>query len=384
MKKTCKVISVILSVLMLMQVVPCMAAEVTDESIECPCAAKICYDLGIMPDVYENADKIVSRADLDRVCTNLFEDTYRDGDDTNISLEQICNKLADFMLPSGASLPGLIIELRSGVELSLDSYVSYAQLAKIVYNTLNSFFRIYSGGFYLDENGRMNRESHDDVEGGLLYVKGYAKYKGSVSVSGDEAIVSGKLYDQENPYGKSVENVKLGIADKDLKDGSDYLLFVKDDTIISAVSENGAKTETVSKDITPPTVIILTIGDVNAIVNGETVTNDVAPMVVNDRTMLPIRFVAEALGADVLWDGYFQKVSIKSRKTDISIKIGEKYASVTEKIALYNQPTEEVELDSPAFVENDRTYLPLRFVAEKLGADVQWDDATQTITITKK
>ena len=384
MKKTSKVISIIISIFMLMQAVPCIAAEGESGSIECPNAVKVCYDLGIMPDVYENADKIVSRADLYRVCTNLFEGTYNGGYDENVSLEQICSIFASSMMPGGDSLPGLAVQLRSGVELSLDSYVSYAQLAKIVYNTLNSFFRIYSGGFYLDENGRMNRESHDDVEGGLLYVKGYAKYKGSVSVSGDEAIVSGKLYDQENPYGKSVENVKLGIADKDLKDGSDYLLFVKDDTIISAVSENGAKTETVSKDITPPTVIILTIGDVNAIVNGETVTNDVAPMVVNDRTMLPIRFVAEALGADVLWDGYFQKVSIKSRKTDISIKIGEKYASVTEKIALYNQPTEEVELDSPAFVENDRTYLPLRFVAEKLGADVQWDDATQTITITKK
>ena len=384
MKRTSKVISIIISIFMLMQVVPCMAAEGESGSIECPLAVKVCYDLGIMPDVYENADKVVTTADFNRVCANLFEDTYNAGDDININLERICNHLAASVMPAGDSLPGLLVQLRNGVELGLDSYVSYAQLAKIVYNALNSYFRIYSGGFYLDENGRMNRESHDDVEGGLLYVKGYAKYKGSVSVSGDEAIVSGKLYDQENPYGKSVENVKLGIADKDLKDGSDYLLFVKDDTIISAVSENGAKTETVSKDITPPTVIILTIGDVNAIVNGETVTNDVAPMVVNDRTMLPIRFVAEALGADVLWDGYFQKVSIKSRKTDISIKIGEKYASVTEKIALYNQPTEEVELDSPAFVENDRTYLPLRFVAEKLGADVQWDDATQTITITKK
>ena len=384
MKRTSKVISIIISIFMLMQVVPCMAAEGESESIECPNAVKVCYDLGIMPDVYENADKIVSRADLERVCANLFEDTYRGGDDTNVSLEQICNIFASSMMPDGASLPGLSVQLRSGVELGLDSYVSYAQLAKIVYNALNSYFRIYGGGFYLDENGRMNRESYDDVEGGLLYVKGYAKYKGSVSVSGDEATVSGKLYDQENPYGKSVENVKLGIADKDLKDGSDYLLFVKDDTIISAVSENGAKTETVSKDITPPTVIILTIGDVNAIVNGETVTNDVAPKIVNDRTMLPIRFVAENLGAKVYWDEYLQRVSIKSRKTDISVEIGKKTAEVTEKIAVYNQKTEDVELDSPAFVENDRTYLPLRFVAEKLGADVQWDDATQTITITKK
>ncbi len=357
---------------------------VSDAEIECPNAVKICYDLGIMPDVYENANKIVSRNDLDRVCTNLFESKFSGGDDTNVSLEQICDKLANSMMPSGASLPTMEVQLRSGVELGLDSYVSYAQLAKIVYNALNSYFRIYSGKFLIDENGQMFREGQDDVEGGLLYVKGYARYKGSVSVSGNEATVSGKLYNQENKSGKSVENVKLSISDKDLKSGDDYLLFVKDDAIISAVSANGAKTETVSKDITPPTVITLTIGDVNATVNGETVTNDVAPMVVNDRTMLPIRFVAEALGAAVDWYEPLQTVTVKSRKTDISIKIGEKYASVTEKIALYNQPIKEVELDSPAFVENDRTYLPLRFVAEKLGADVKWDNATQTITITKK
>lgn len=383
MKKTSKVISMIISIFMLMQVVPCMAAEGSNESIECPNAVKVCYDLGIMPDVYENADKVVTKADFNRVCANLFEDTYNAGDDSAISLEQICNHLAASVVPDGDSLAGLVSEVRSGVELGLDSHVSYAQLAKIVYNTLNGFFRIYSGGFYLDENGRTNRESCDDVEGGLLYVKGYGKYKGSVSISGDEATVSGKLYDLENPYGKSVENVKLGVADKDLKDGSDYLLFVKDDTIISAVSANDAKAEKVSKDITPPTVIMLTIGDVNAIVNGETVTNDVAPMVVNDRTMLPIRFVAENLGANVNWFESLQTVSIKSRKADISLKIGDTTANVTENISAFYKPIKQVELDSPAFVENDRTFLPVRFVAENLGADVQWDEATQTVTITK-
>ncbi len=384
MKKTSKVISIIISIFMLMQIVPCMAAEGAGESIECPNAAKVCYDMGIMPDVYENADKAVSKADFNRVCENLFETAYNKGDDTIMSLEQICNALADKMMPNGSSLSGLIVELRSGVELSLDSYVSYAQLAKIVYNVLNGYFRVYSGGYRVDWTGQIHRDSYDDVHGGLLYVKGYAKYEGSVSVSSDEATVSGKLYNQENQSGKSVENVKLSIFDENLESGDDYLLFVKDDAIISAVSENDVKAEKASKDITPPTVIVLTIGDVNAIVNGETVTNDVAPKIVNDRTMLPIRFVAENLGAKVYWDEYLQRVSIKSRKTDISVEISKKTAEVTEKIAVYNQKTEDVELDSPAFVENDRTYLPLRFVAEKLGADVQWDDATQTITITKK
>lgn len=42
-----------------------------------------------------------------------------------------------------------------------------------------------------------------------------------------------------------------------------------------------------------------------------------------------------------------------------------------------------VKLDSPAFIENDRTYTPIRFIAERLGATVDWDEDTQRIIITK-
>ena len=45
---------------------------------------------------------------------------------------------------------------------------------------------------------------------------------------------------------------------------------------------------------------------------------------------------------------------------------------------------EEITLDSPAFIENDRTYTPIRFIAESLGAEVDWNGETQEVTITKK
>lgn len=45
---------------------------------------------------------------------------------------------------------------------------------------------------------------------------------------------------------------------------------------------------------------------------------------------------------------------------------------------------EEVILDSPAFIENDRTYTPVRFIAETLGVTVDWDEATQQVIITKE
>ena len=120
--------------------------------------------------------------------------------------------------------------------------------------------------------------------------------------------------------------------------------------------------------------IILTIGQKEATIDGKTVSNDVAPKIVNDRTMLPIRFIAERLGAKVDWINESRTVKITAENIDISLVIGESFATVN---------GEKIALDSPSFIENDRTYLPIRFVSEKLGADVKWDETAQTVTITK-
>ena len=130
--------------------------------------------------------------------------------------------------------------------------------------------------------------------------------------------------------------------------------------VISAVNENDA--------------IVLNIGESQANVFGEILSNDVAPKIVNDRTMLPIRFIAEKLGAKVEWLGDTSTVMISADGIEISLLIGENFATVN---------GEKIELDSPSFVENDRTFLPLRFVSENLGAKVLWNGKTQTVIITK-
>ena len=363
-------------------------APVTAEKseIECPLAVKICYDLKIMPDVYENADKFVTGADFERVCANLFEEKYNGrGGSENLNLDQICKKLAGYMVPGGSSMFVVTKPLSSGVELNSDSLVTYAQLAKIVYNALNGYYTIYSGGYLVDETGMMRREGREDVSGGLLYAKGYEKYSGTVNISGNEATVSGKLYNKENHFGKSVENVKLSVYDESLKSGSDYAVYAKDGEIVCMVSYSGLGKEKVTNNLTPPTIITLKIGDVNATVDGKNVVNDVVPMVVNNRTMLPIRFVAEELGASVAWSSATNTVKIQSADREIYVNIGAKTAIITQRTNEYGDYKEEkIDLDSPAFVENDRTYLPVRFVAEALGADVGWDAATQSVTITKR
>lgn len=126
--------------------------------------------------------------------------------------------------------------------------------------------------------------------------------------------------------------------------------------------------------------IILTIGSKNARVFGERVSNDVAPLIVNDRTMLPARFVAESLGAKVSWNEEEEIVTISGfhlktgKPITILITIGSDKATVNGKT---------VTLDSSAFLQNDRTYTPIRFISEELGAEVEWIEDDEQVIITR-
>ena len=122
------------------------------------------------------------------------------------------------------------------------------------------------------------------------------------------------------------------------------------------------------------TEIRMTVGSTTGYVNGVAKTLDAAPLIRNSRTMLPVRFVAENLGATVLWDGATSTATLVTATVEMKITIGALTATVN---------GQSVPLDSPAFIESGRTYLPVRFVAETLGATVLWDGATATATITK-
>ncbi len=124
------------------------------------------------------------------------------------------------------------------------------------------------------------------------------------------------------------------------------------------------------KDFVPE--IVLTIDSKQASVFGKEAENDVAPIIRNDRTMLPARFIAENLGAQVSWDPDMECVTITKNKKELKIYIGLDVAFVD---------GEEVELDSPAFIENDRTYTPVRFICEALGAKVSWNEELRQVTV---
>ena len=130
--------------------------------------------------------------------------------------------------------------------------------------------------------------------------------------------------------------------------------------------------------------LILTIGSNKAKAFNEDVELDAVPIIRNGRTMLPARFVAENLGATVDWNADTQTVLISlinsyghSNKS-IEITIGSENATITEQGNTFN-----FSLDAPAFIENGRTYVPVRFLSENLYANVFWEESTQTIRILK-
>ncbi len=96
------------------------------------------------------------------------------------------------------------------------------------------------------------------------------------------------------------------------------------------------------------------------------------------RTVVPIRAIVEALGGTIEWDGTERKVTINFNGTVIELWIDKPQARVNGEMKWIDPDNHDVK----PIIINDRTMLPLRFVAEALGCKVEWDAATRTITIT--
>lgn len=124
----------------------------------------------------------------------------------------------------------------------------------------------------------------------------------------------------------------------------------------------------------PTTITIeLTVGSNTLKVSGASVEMDVAPYLKDGRVMVPVRFLAEALGFPVEYDfsDPTNKIVTVHAVEDIVLTIGSNKALVG---------TEEVDLDAAPEIVNGRTMVPVRFVAETLGFDVQWADGVVTLT----
>ena len=133
-------------------------------------------------------------------------------------------------------------------------------------------------------------------------------------------------------------------------------------------SQNAPNEQPIINPINGSINISLTIGSAVYKKNGRNVTGDVAPYISSDgRTMVPIRFISEALGATVEWNN--------SAQTDTIQKAGIKFEIVVDKALPNNLGV--------AVLKDDRLFVPVRYVSEQLGASVEWNADTQTVIITQ-
>ena len=114
-------------------------------------------------------------------------------------------------------------------------------------------------------------------------------------------------------------------------------------------------------------------GEITVVVDGECISFDSAPYINgNNRVMVPLRAIAEALGAEVAWSSSAREVTITREGQTVLLKIGSP-------VVVANGKRQEV--DTTPVIKNSRTMVPVRFVAQFLGADVHWNNHLKTVTI---
>lgn len=130
-------------------------------------------------------------------------------------------------------------------------------------------------------------------------------------------------------------------------------------------------------DTAEDVTIILQIDNPVMTVNGTEKPIDAegtAPVVVNDRTLLPVRAIVEEMGGAVHWDGETQTVLLTYKDDIITLGINNPTAFLNDK---------KNTLDAVPAIINDRTMLPIRFIAESFGYTVDWNGAEQKVIISK-
>ena len=184
--------------------------------------------------------------------------------------------------------------------------------------------------------------------------------------TGDKVILTpkadeGYVLDKITAKDKDGKEVKL----KAEKDGTYSFTMPKGGVTVDTTFKQAEGTASTDKPAAATKTIILQIGSTAVIVDDRAIINDVAPVIRNDRTLVPIRIITEALGGQVAWNEAAKEVTLTVNGKEIKMTIGK----ALEKYGV-----------APVII-GGRTFVPVRFVADELGAVTTWDDATKTVTI---
>ena len=138
------------------------------------------------------------------------------------------------------------------------------------------------------------------------------------------------------------------------------------------IAKLGNKTSTIALYDESTRLIKMKINDVNYSINCESKKMDAKPFIKNNRTLVPLRFVVEALGGEVNWDGENRLVRVNSNGKNIELKIDSPIIKIDGK---------DVKIDQAAIIKGDRTYVPIRFIAENLDMVVNYINESREIEI---
>ena len=113
--------------------------------------------------------------------------------------------------------------------------------------------------------------------------------------------------------------------------------------------------------------------DITVTYDGENISFDVQPEIVDDRVMVPMRTIFETFGAKVKWDSDTQTITAKKKSKTIQMTIGSN--DMTKNDETYSS-------DVAPIIEDGRTLVPIRAISDMLGLDVEWNEKNNTVTIT--
>lgn len=121
--------------------------------------------------------------------------------------------------------------------------------------------------------------------------------------------------------------------------------------------------------------------DIEIYVNDSKIITESHPLMIDQRVLVPLRSVSEALDCEVQWDSINKKVRVKKGNCYISMEIGSTYASIDTIINMNLVNSRIIHLDVPTQIIDGRIMVPLRFISDSLGNKIVWDNTNRSIMI---
>ncbi|MDA8233784.1 MAG: copper amine oxidase N-terminal domain-containing protein [Clostridia bacterium] len=211
-----------------------------------------------------------------------------------------------------------------------------------------------------------------DVKEVLYNNKGELEVQGAFSNSGDTPVVAKSLLlvinGQDSPTSAYVRLIKTNVPSTQYA----HKLISPGQPVPMTFTFPQAKKIKLMKYTYTATLTV--DSPITVVINGKELVMETLPVAENGRTLVPLRAIFQALGADIFWDAPTETVTAKKGSTEVKITIGKAQAEVN---------GQAVKLDVPAKTIDQRAYVPARFVAEAFGAKVNYDSATKKVTITQ-